>query len=76
MHWLEKTPKEIFNNIPDLVLIDLVDRKMKRVISQQEYYLLLNNLMANHILNKHIAPPFIENKENLNRWLLCLYIIE
>lgn len=76
MDWLNKNPTEIFKKIPQEKLLELVNEKqqLKHIsISTNEIML---QLMSRHILNKHLVPNFVINSEDLNRWLLCIYILE
>lgn len=76
MSWLNKSTIELFNNIPQEILENLVLEKQN---SQEHFNLskveLINHLMGEHILNKNKLPLFVTNTEDLVRWLFCLYII-
>lgn len=77
MNWLNKTPTELFNSIPQEVLEILVVEKQQ---SKSGLFLskieVVNQLMTRHILNKHHLPNFVENEEQLIRWIFCIYVIE
>lgn len=76
MNWLQKTPTELFKNIPTEVLEQLISEKKHTKQSHISNIELLNHLMSRHILNKHHVPFYVSTHEDLKRWLFCIYVIE
>ena len=76
MNLLLKTPTELFKSIPEEVLQQLVVEKQQQQQIIITYTELLNQIMLKHIINKYVLPNFVSNKEDLIRWLLCIYVLE
>ncbi len=76
MNWLLKTPTELFRSIPEEILQQLVVEKQQLQHVNLNYTELLNQIMIKHIINKYVLPSFVSGKDDLVRWLLCIYVLE
>lgn len=79
MNWLDKTPTNLFNNIPQEILENYVSNKQQKIINEDLNIArihIVNQLLTRHILSKHKLPIFVTNQKDLIRWLFCIYIIE